>query len=214
MATVDEDLSTLEKDIRQLKVEFDMYFGGGRKRPPTDIQWRIEQMIKRYSERGGQMNFSQRFRFNNLTQSYAKQSEVWRKRMKQKEEGTVERHFGAAARAIEAQRKKEEAARPKEEPEAAPAGGRRPAPASGPAPVFQIACADPDKEQDKVQQLYQRLVEAKRQAGEKTDSLTLENFSEFVRQKTQQLKKQKKTEQVEYAITVEDGQVRLKARVR
>ena len=32
MATFDEELSQLEKDIRQLKIEYDQYFGGGRKR--------------------------------------------------------------------------------------------------------------------------------------------------------------------------------------
>jgi len=50
MATIDEDLATLEKDIRQLKGEYDQYFGGGRKRPPTEIEWRIDMMVKRYSD--------------------------------------------------------------------------------------------------------------------------------------------------------------------
>jgi len=35
MATIDEDLSALERDIRQLKIEYDMYSVGGRKRPPN-----------------------------------------------------------------------------------------------------------------------------------------------------------------------------------
>jgi hypothetical protein len=65
-----------------------------------------------------------------------------------------------------------------------------------------------------VQQLYQKLVEAKKKAGESTDALTYDNFTEFVRIKTRQLKKQKGVDKVEYAITVEDGQVRLKARVK
>jgi len=29
MATIDEELAQLERDIRQLKIEYDMYFGGG-----------------------------------------------------------------------------------------------------------------------------------------------------------------------------------------
>ena len=33
MATIDEELGQLERDIRQLKIEYDQYFGGGRKRP-------------------------------------------------------------------------------------------------------------------------------------------------------------------------------------
>ena len=46
MATnqTDEDLSRLERDIRQLKIEYEQYFGGGKKRPPADIEWRIEPL--------------------------------------------------------------------------------------------------------------------------------------------------------------------------
>lgn len=30
MATIDEELGQLERDIRQLKIEYDQFFGGGR----------------------------------------------------------------------------------------------------------------------------------------------------------------------------------------
>src|SRR6266516_4678576 len=104
MGTIDEDLGQIEKDIRQLKIEYDQYFGGGRKRPPTDIEWRIDLLVKRYNERAGDLKFAQRFRFNNLAQTYAKYKDIFRKRTAQKEEGKIQRHFGAAAKAIEAAR--------------------------------------------------------------------------------------------------------------
>jgi hypothetical protein len=103
----DEDMGRLERDIRQLKIEFEQYFGGGRKRPPSDIEWRIEQLIKRYGDRAAEMNYAQRFRYGNLAQTYAKYKEIFHKRMRKREEGTVDRHFGAAARAIEAARARE-----------------------------------------------------------------------------------------------------------
>src|SRR5690242_15800718 len=53
MPTIDEELAQLERDIRQLKIEYDQFFGGGRKRPPAEIEWRIDLFIKRYAERGG-----------------------------------------------------------------------------------------------------------------------------------------------------------------
>lgn len=212
MATIDEDLNQLEKDIRQLKIEFEQYFGGGRQRPPADTQWRAEQIIKRHSDQAARMNFAQRFRFNNLVQTYAKYQEVWRKRVKQKEEGVVPRHFGAAAKAIEAEREKTAAAPivPNLREGRAAAGGSAAASES----LFVTACSDPDHETDKVQQLYRALVEAKNKIGEKTDTLSPDNFAEFVRLKTAQLKKQKGCKEVEYAITVEKGQVKLKARTK
>jgi len=208
MATIDDDLSQLEKDIRQLKIEYEQYFGGGRPRPPADTQWRIEQLIKRYSEMGARISFAQRFRYNNLAQTYAKYQEVFRKRMKQKEEGVTHKAYGAAAKALEAERGKKKPPAPP--PEAAAAGARAARPGE-----YVAAWSDPDREAEKVQQLYQKLVEAKTQAGEKTDALTLENFQEFVRVKTAQLKQQKKgADEVEYSVSVEDGQVKLKARVK
>ena len=106
MATIDEELGQLERDIRQLKIEYEMYFGGGRKRPPTEIEWRVELMVKRYAERSGELKYGQRFRYNNLSQTYAKYKDMFRKRLQQREEGKVQRHFGAAAKAIEAERAK------------------------------------------------------------------------------------------------------------
>ena len=197
MATVDEDMGQIERDIRQLKIEYDQYFGGGRKRPPSEIEWRIDQMMKRYAERGGELKFAQRFRFNNLSQTYAKYKDIFRKKLQQKEEGKVQRHFGAAAKAIEAERAR------KQEAEAA-AGGA----------AFRITCSEPDQEKDKVEQLYNAFLEAKQKAGEQTGKLTQSSFNEFVRKKTKDLRKQKNCNEVEYVVEVVDGQVKLKALVK
>jgi hypothetical protein len=197
--TTDEDLAQLERDIRQLKIEYEQYFGGGKARPPTDIEWRIDTLLKRYSDRGGEMNYGQRFRYGNLTQMYSKFREMFRKRMKQKEEGTVQRHFGAAAREIEAER-----ARARAEAEKAHAV-RLP---------FAVSWGDPDYEKKKVEQLFAAFREAKSRAGEDTEPLTLEAFQKFVRQKTLELKKQKDVHEVEYVVSLEDNHARLKARVK
>ena len=201
MATIDEDLSALERDIRQLKIEYDMYFGGGRKRPPTEIEWRIELIVKRYGERGGDMKFGQRFRFGNLAQTYAKYKDVFRKRTANREEGKVQRHFGAAAKAIEAERAKAQAA--------ATASASAEA-----AKVFRVVCTAPEKEGDKVEQLYEAFVRAKQAAGEEMGKMTHAGFNEFVRKKTKDLQKQKNCHEVEYVVETIDGQVKLKALVK
>jgi len=201
MATIDEDLSALERDIRQLKIEYDMYFGGGRKRPPTEIEWRIELIVKRYGERGGDMKFGQRFRFGNLAQTYAKYKDVFRKRTANREEGKVQRHFGAAAKAIEAERARAQAA--------ATASASAEA-----AKVFRVVCTAPEKEADKVEQLYEAFVRAKQQAGEEMGKMTRAGFNEFVRKKTKDLQTQKNCHEVEYVVETVDGQVKLKALVK
>jgi len=203
MATIDEELGQLERDVRQLKIEYDQFFGGGRKRPPTEIEWRIELVVKKYGERSGDMKYGQRFRYNNLTQTYAKYNDIFRKRMKQKEESTVQRHFGAAARAIEAERAQK----------LAEANARYATTTSEPS-VFRMTCSEPERESEKVEQLFQAFVEAKRLAGEDTARLTHAGFTEFVRKKTRDLQRQKNCNEVEYVVEVIDHHVKLKALVK
>lgn len=197
--SIDEDLAQLERDIRQLKIEYEQYFGGGKKRPPADIEWRIDTLLKRYSDRGAEMNYGQRFRYGNLTQMYSKFREIFRKRMKQKEEGTVQRHFGAAAREIEAERAQRRAKTEK---------------AGAIHLPFAVSWEDPDHEKKKVEQLFAAFREAKQKAGEDTEPLTMDAFQKFVRQKTDQLKKQQDAHEVEYVVTLEGKHARLKARVK
>ena len=197
--SIDEDLGQLERDIRQLKIEYEQYFGGGKARPPSDIEWRIDTCLKRYSDRGAEMNYGQRFRYGNLTQMYSKFRDIFRKRMKQKEEGTVQRHFGAAAREIEAERARKRAEQEKAATEQFP---------------FTVSWSDPDADTKKVEQLFAAFVHAKAKAGEDAKSLTMEAFQRFVRQKTAQLKKQQNAHEVEYVVTLEGNQARLKARVK
>jgi hypothetical protein len=220
MATIDEDLAQLERDIRQLKIEYDQYFGGGRKRPPTEIEWRIELMVKRYGERGGELKFGQRFRFNNLTQTYAKYKDIFRKKVQLKEEGRSQRHFGAAAKAIEAERAK---AHPEPPPVSttrapaplveAPIAATHIAVAEEPS-AFRVVCADPDRETENVERLYQAFVQAKAKTGEDTHKLSPAGFKEFVRKKTKDLQEKQKCQNVEYVVEVIEGQVKLKALVK
>jgi len=74
--------------------------------------------------------------------------------MQQKEEGKVQRHFGAAAKAIEAERAL------KQEAEAAAAG----------ATAFRITCSEPEREADKVDQLYKAFLAASKKPGNKPAS--------------------------------------------
>ncbi len=180
--TIDEELTLLEDSIRKLKIEYDIYFNGGSPRPPFDHQWRVESTIKKYNDNTNRLSYGQRFRFNSIVQKYAIYNDLWRQRVKNKEEGR------------EIRPRRDRAA------EAAVAAGIR------------VEWRDPEAERDKVEQLFQALVEAKKKAGENTDTLSRDNFQRFVRSKTDQLKKDFRCESVEYVVEVEGGQVRLKAR--
>jgi len=234
MATIDEELGQIERDIRTLKIEFEQYFGGGRSRPPTDTQWRLETNLKRYSDRAGELSSGQRFRYSNLASTYAKYQDMWRKKLIQKESGTPQHHYGAAAKAIEAERARktaEDAMRTRIAAEAAvktlaedtavssataiahaAADAATRAAEVRHAADFALALSDPDHETEKVEKLYQRLVEARTETGEKAGVPSLKDFERFVRQKTKDLK-EKGGREIEYTVSIEGGHVKLKARV-
>ena len=204
---IDEELNQFEKDIRQLKIEYEQYFGGGRKRPPTEIEWRLELMAKRYAERSGELKYGQRFRYNNLTQTYSKYKDIFRKRLQQREEGKVSRHFGSAAKKIEAERAQRHAeTRAKmDAAETAECADKA---------LFRVVCSKPEQEADKIAKLYEAFLEAKKKAGEDTIKFTRSNFQEFVMKKTKDLQKTKNCKDVEYVVEVTEGHVKLKALVK
>jgi len=214
--TIDEELSGMERDIRQLKIEYDQFFGGGRKRPPTEIEWRIEQVIKRHGERAGELKMQQRFRLTNLTQTYAKYKDIFRKKTALKEEGRSQKHYGAAAKMIEAERAK---AHP--EPPPMPAHAEAPlskravaSAASHASNAFRVVCSDPEHETEQVNRLFNAFVSAKKEAGEETTKLSQAGFKEFVRKKTRDLQEKQNCRDVEYVVETVSGQVKLKALVK
>ncbi|MFQ5663848.1 MAG: MXAN_5187 C-terminal domain-containing protein [Terriglobia bacterium] len=196
MTSVDEKLKQLEKEIRQLQIEYGAYFAGGRPRPPSDTEWRVQNLIKQFSDMGRRLKYAHRFRYNNLAARYAKFSEIWRQRSRRMEEGRTPFGYSRVARALEQER-------------LADAARQHEARVHGEA--VRVAICDPLKEAEKVQSLFHTLLEAKRKVGEASE-LNFEQFHKFVRKKTDQLKKQMRCQQVEYAITVEGGEVKLKAK--
>jgi hypothetical protein len=209
MATIDEDLSQIERDIRTLKIEYEQFFGGGRPRPPADTQWRVDNLIRRYNERVGELSFGQRFRFNNLQQTYAKYQDMWRKKTMQKETGTQQHHFGAAAKAIEAERARVAAEKAKLAGESSDPANRRTARSGS---VFALTFSNPKQERGKIQTLYDRLIAARAETGESAGAPSFKDFEGFVEQKTKDLQ-HKGGREIEYSVSIEGGRVKLKARV-
>jgi len=199
--TVDEELSLLDDNLRKLKIEYDIYFSGGAKKPPEDVEWRIRNTVKRYSE-GRNLTSQQHFRYNTLAQKYAVFSDLWRRKLKIKEEGY--RRPQDALLAIQGLRSEEEHA-------AAAALGLVEEKTVPPSNLPQFEFAEPQAELDKAQVLYQALVEARNRAGV-APGPDFDSFREFLSKKTTEVRTQFGCSSVEYSIELENGQVRLKAR--
>jgi hypothetical protein len=168
----DEELNLLEDAMRRLKVEFDVYFGGGSKKPPAETQWRVESLLKKYAD-SQQLNFAQRFRYNTIAQRYAIFNELWRQKVRIREEGY--RRPQDAVLSIQGLRTDEEHA-------AADALRSRPKPGAQP---FVIQCSDVDTEREKVRVLFDAMLEAKRRTGTPQTSARFEGFLAFLKLKTE-----------------------------
>ena len=130
--TVEEELNVLEEALRRLKIEYDMFFGGGSKKAPEDTEFRVKSMIKKYSD-SQRLNFSQRFRYNSIAQRYALFSDLWRQKMKIKEEGY--RRLQDAVLGIAGMRREEEVAAA-QAMEESPRARSRPSPSGCTAPTW------------------------------------------------------------------------------
>jgi hypothetical protein len=196
--TIDEELSVLEDQMRRLKVEYDVYFGGGSKKPPADIEWKVKNLLRKYAD-GSRMSFGQRFRYNTVQQRFALYNALWQQKLQIKEEGY--RRPQDAMLGIQGLRDEEQ-----HEAELA----RKHHTAEKP---FTMAWSDASADPVKVEALFQALSDARQKAGEK-NSASLASFQKFVQQKTEQLRKEYGCKSVEYSVELQGGQVKLKAKPR
>jgi len=195
--TVDEELTLLESHLRRLKIEYEIYFNSPQKRPPSDLEWKVLALLRKFSDGGGRMSFPQRYRYNEIAQRYAVYSDLWRKKARIREEGY--RRPQDALLSVQG-------VRPDEHQAAHKIYGVH-------AHSDAIVVTDVKAEHEKVEQLFIALSDAKKKAGEKVSG-SLDSFNSFVQKKTKEIKKQYKCEQVEYFVDIADGKVKLTARAK
>ena len=183
--TPDEQLTRLEDDIRRLRVEFDIFFNGGSKRPPYDTKGRVETLLKRLGDDRA-LTYAQRYRYNSLCARYNAFRDLWRRTMQGREEG---RDPISAARAHV---KKE--AMPQQ------------------IEAVSFVCADAHHEVEVLKNLYDSLIKAKQRCGEPTGDLSFPKFHRLIASKADGLKQQFGCDRVRFSVAVEGGHVSFKAR--
>lgn len=197
--TIDEELSLLEDQVRRLKVEYDIYFGGGSKRPPAEIEWKVKNLLKKFAD-GSRMNYGQRFRYNTVQQKYALYNALWQQKLVIKEEGY--RRPQDAVLGIQGMR-------PDQQHEAEQELKLHGATVA--AKPFSVAFSDSKSDQKQVEALFNALSDARKHTGEKSTA-NLDSFKKFVQQKTSQLRQEYGSKTVEYSVEIKNGQVKLKAK--
>jgi alkanesulfonate monooxygenase SsuD/methylene tetrahydromethanopterin reductase-like flavin-dependent oxidoreductase (luciferase family) len=205
----DEELNLLETQLRRLKIEYEVYFSNPTKRPPTDVEWKVLSLLRKFSD-GGRMSFSQRYRYNEMAQRYAIYSDLWRKKCRIREEGY--RRPQDALLSVQGVRVTEDEHKAQHHPVYGVSQAAAAAAGATASQAFTLHSVD-QAEREQVERLYNTLVAAKKKAGENVTG-SIDSFTTFVQKKTEQIRKQYHCENVEYSVELADGHVKLKAKAK
>lgn len=181
---LDRDLKQLEVDLRKLEGEYNMFFAGRLPRPPWESRSRVEKLVRRI-DNTHISNYGERFRFTTLQTRFMRFVELWDRALRAREEGRPS-PFGQRS-----------------------APGRPGAAAPRNRVVQDTAFRDPLKEMDKLRDLYERLVDARREVGE--DSVPFRKFTDLVKGQVSRLR-QSGADEVAFRVMVKDGKVNFTAR--
>lgn len=183
-AEVDRTLATLEAELKRLEAEYNMFFAGRLPRPPWETRTRVEAMVKRF-DREHLGNYGQRFRFATLQSKFSTFVDLWDRGLRAREEGR--RGPFAQPRPVTEERPK------------------------GPEDrILRVTTfQDPTRESDKLQDLYESLAEARREAGQ--DAIPFDRFRELVKAQVAAFQ-EKGTSEVAFRVAVKSGKVAFTAR--
>jgi hypothetical protein len=196
---IEEDLAVIERSIRELQIEWEKFFSGVEKRPPSDAKARLEAVIRRHASTDIRNN-AVRFRYQSLSARYNTFAELWAKRLRALEEGRPVSPRGvrlppaAASDAL---------------PALMDTGEARPRPASRPSGEYRVR--NPSQEQGMVRSLFEQFLEERRKTGESA-SVRFDNFEKLIAQQASRILQDKGARAVDFRLETKDGKVSLKAK--
>jgi hypothetical protein len=190
---LEDDLGLIETSIRQLQIEWDKFFGGVERKPPTDLKARLEALLRRHANAEIRNN-TERFRYQTLTARYASMNELWTKKLRAMEEGRPLGLHGSKAALMPP---------PPAAPPAPPTAARAAAPS-------EYRVRRPDAETEVVRALFDQYQAARTRAGEA--GVKFESFQKVIAQQASRILTEKGGQAVEFRVETKDGKVSLKAK--
>ena len=181
---IDRELMVLTAELKRLEAEYNMFFAGRLPRPPWETRSRVEAMIKQI-DRARIINTGDRFHFTTLQTRFAKFTDLWERGLRAREEGRPG-PFAQPPRTAEAKPKKPED-----------------------RILHVTSFSDPLREMDKLQDLYESLAEARREANEEV--VPFHRFADLIKTQVAGLK-EKGGAEVAFRVALKDGKVNLTAR--
>jgi hypothetical protein len=184
-ADTETDLQLLDAKLKQLRMEYEQYFLGARKREPQLLRGEVNKVVAFYAN-APIRNTGLRFLFNNLRARYFTHKRLWDDTCRKIEDGTYQRHL---FKADLHDRERVERQKGRDGGVAAPAA---------PAASGEDA-------------LFAEYVGARSNTGQGAAGLTREKFAALLRQQEQAIRAKFGAAKVNFRVVVEEGRAKLKA---
>lgn len=193
MIKQDEELDKLEEDIRRLKNQYDLFFAGIVKVPPSFMRHQVEAYIHEMNRIKMRDN-ARRFKFNTVLSRYNQYREMWARRMREREEGP-----------LDYRRRQSAMAGP---PEAIPRMPPPPVTSPSPDPYVKMT---PGANGEQVRKLFEEIARAHVELG-KPSNVTLDQLAAMVQKQTELVRSKYNVNTVAFRVETIDGKVKLKAK--
>lgn len=164
-STIHRDLEALAAELKRLEAEYNMYFAGRLPRPPWETRGRVEALIKRW-DRAYIETAVDRFRFSTLQARFVAFADLWDRAMRAREEGRPGPLAPPPREEPKKLKQKEEEVR-----------------------ILHVTSfTDPLREVDKLHDLYNALMDARRSLGQ--DVVPFHRFAALIRDQVRKLREQ------------------------
>lgn len=190
-----DELEKLEEQIRKLKMQYDQFFRGLRKLPPTEDRKRLDEAM-RDQLRGKLRDNASRFRYHSLVATYNRFQELWSRQMREREEGPL--NFRDRQRAMQAPL-----------PEAPPPDAAKKPGVTPHADESYVKVASTSNG-EAMSEIHRQVAEANRALGKA--SPTVEQVAALVAKQAEQLRGRYNVDSIAFRVETVDGKVRLKAK--
>jgi len=188
-----EDIQILDSKLTRLKVEYEQYFMRRRKREPVRLREEVERTVLYYTN-VAIMNTSLKFRFSSLVAKFNAYKQYWNRTLRAIEEGNYMRRAETAPATRLSEIREEFSSEDAGEPE-------RPLPPRRPA-----------TDDDVIDDLYAKYIDARIQCNEPVEKLSYEKFAETVRRSREKAERDYHVKETELDVTVKGGRARLAIR--
>lgn len=198
----DGDMARMQSLFEQVKHEYDLYFSGARKEPPSRERAELASLVKVYTN-STLARLSQQFMFTSFANKYNLHNELWNKWMRAREDGLdVDPRLPAALRKVR---------REMQALEVAPPGGTMPK-AAETGPQKAPAPAKPVSNGGRLRALYDDFLNAKLKMGQMPE-WDFHAFEAHLIQQREAILAKYQGKDVAFSVKTQDGKVSLKAKV-